>query len=196
MKIEVDANLQLRLFEEKDIEPLYNLTEKNQDHLIEWGRWIKRLKTLNFTQKFIEQNRRAYQNFISAPFDKSQHSGFQLGIFEGKKPELSGMIGYQGIHLINRICSIGYWISYDKEGKGLVTKSCKALIDYSFSVFNFNRIEIQCSAENRRSRAIPERLNFTREARLAEFEWKDHQQAFADHILYRMLRRDYRRSSD
>jgi len=191
VEIQVDNNISLQLFRKEHTKPLFECIKNNEYHLSEWRRWLKKLNTLNMTQKFIEKNARNYENFVTASSDQQQHPGFQLGILGNETDNILGMIGYQGIHLINRICSIGYWVDEKQQGKGIITNSCKALIKYSFETLNFNRIEIQCTVENSRSKAVPERLNFTKEAILAEFEWKEDKKVYVDHVLYRMLRSDY-----
>jgi ribosomal-protein-serine acetyltransferase len=39
-----------------------------------------------------------------------------------------------------------------------MTESVKDLIEVGFKYYSLNRIEIRCAVENRKSRAIPERL--------------------------------------
>ena len=189
MKIEVEPSLTLQLFERADTEALYECIEQNRAHLVEWQRWLRKFHSKAFTQAFIDQNQRSYRDFIGADVITTQHPGFQFGVFaEG---ELVGMIGYQAMHLINRICSLGYWLAEPAQGNGYITKSCRSLITHSFRILNFNRIEIQCSVENRASIAVAERLNFTKEATLADAEYKEEQEEYVDHQLYRMLRRDW-----
>ena len=59
--------------------------------------------------------------------------------------------------------SIGYLIAAEFEGRGLVTLAVPALLDVGFREIGLHRIEIKAGTENRRSRAIPERLGFVRE---------------------------------
>jgi ribosomal-protein-serine acetyltransferase len=58
---------------------------------------------------------------------------------------------------------IGYWIVSNLEGRGHVTRAVRALIDIGFREMGFHRIVIRAGVDNPRSRAIPERLGFTRE---------------------------------
>ncbi len=51
-----------------------------------------------------------------------------------------------------------------------MTKAVRALVDLAIWDWELNRIEIRAAVENRRSRAIPERLGFREEARLREAE--------------------------
>ena len=58
----------------------------------------------------------------------------------------------------------------DYQGQGIITQSCKRLIEYGFNALNLNRIEISCAAGNIKSRAIAKRLGFTEEGILREAE--------------------------
>lgn len=101
------------------------------------------------------------------------------------------MIGVHYIDRANRKASIGYWLGEQFQGLGLMTKACKACIDYLFDEQHLHRVEIRCAVENKRSRAIPERLGFTNEGTIRESEWLyDH---FVDHVVYGMLSREWKR---
>jgi len=58
---------------------------------------------------------------------------------------------------------LGYFISADCEGRGLVTRSVRALIDYVAAVHDVQRCDIQAAVGNTRSLAVAERLGFHRE---------------------------------
>ena len=72
------------------------------------------------------------------------------------------------------------------QSRGIVTRSCRVLIDYMFERLNMNRVVIRASVDNVRSRVIPHRLGFTLEGieRQAELLYDD---TFQDMAVYSML---------
>ena len=87
---------------------------------------------------------------------------------------------------------IGYWLGAQYTGKGLITRACRAVINYLISQENMHRIEIQCVVDNRPSRAVAERLGFTLEGIMRESEWIT--TAYRDHCLYSLLAHEWSRS--
>ena len=79
------------------------------------------------------------------------------------KEELIGSIGF--VHVDNKHASaeLGYWISKDFQGKGIVSTSCQRLINYGFKHLNFHRICMKIIPNNKKSLRIPERLGFKQE---------------------------------
>jgi len=51
-------------------------------------------------------------------------------------------------------------MSPDYRGKGLMTRSCRVVIDHCLKELGLDRIEIQPSIQNGKCRAVPERLGF------------------------------------
>lgn len=66
-----------------------------------------------------------------------------------------------------------------------MTSACRAMVNIAFEEYGLNRVEIRAAADNRKSRAIPERLGFQKEGVSRQTEWiYDH---FVDHVVYGML---------
>src|ERR1700757_4366685 len=127
----IDYDTELRLLKERHTEELFALMDQNRKYLREWLPWLDDNKSPADTKEFIKSS---LEQFMS-------NSGFQMGIwFQGK---LSGVIGYHKIDWINRTTSIGYWLGASFQGRGLVTKACRALVDYAFSELRLNRMEIR-----------------------------------------------------
>jgi len=98
---------------------------------------------------------------------------------------LAGQIGYNFFDRENRRTEIGYWLGESFQGKGLITRACKVLIENAFTNLNINRIEIRCCTGNVKSRKIPENLGFKLEGIARQAEWlHDH---FEDLAVYAML---------
>ena len=91
-------------------------------------------------------------------------------VFKRSHGELVGIIGTHQIHWINRTVSIGYWLGEGYQGKGIMTKACKAVIQYLFEECGLHRIEIRAAVDNQKSRRIAERLSFSLEGILRQCE--------------------------
>jgi len=89
----------------------------------------------------------------------------------------------------NRAASVGYWLGEAHQGRGTMTKACSALTSHAFSGMGLHRIEIRCAVENRKSRAIPERLGFRNEGLIRDAEWL--YDRFVDHVVYGMLETEW-----
>ncbi|WP_136660357.1 GNAT family protein [Nitratireductor sp. XY-223] len=76
-------------------------------------------------------------------------------------------------------CMIGYWMSEDSAGKGLMLAGLKAAIPYIFETLQLHRIEAACIPENNRSVRLLEKANFQYEGYLRGYlkingKWRDH----------------------
>ena len=69
-----------------------------------------------------------------------------------------------------RTGEIGYWIAEGAQGRGLVTKGCRAIMRHGFEDLGLRRLELKCAATNTRSAAVAGRLGFTLEGRLRRAE--------------------------
>jgi len=164
---------ELRLLEERHAGELFDLTDRNRDHLRRWLPWLDATLTVDDTRHFIKD---ALQQFAA-------NEGFQAGIWH--KGRLAGVIGFHRIDWFNRQVEIGYWLGEEFQGKGLMTMACRALINHAFHDLKLNRVTIRCATGNTRSCAIPERLGFTREGIVIQGEWLyDH---YVDLVVYRLL---------
>ncbi len=174
----VDANLEMRLWEEHHTDELFTVVNANREHLARWLPWPDITKHPDDTRAFI---RRALEQF-------AHHDGFRAGIwFENR------MVGGIGLHQINwnsRKTEIGYWLSENAQGKGIMTRSCRALVDYLFSELRLNRVEIRCATGNERSRAIPRRLGFKEEGILRQSHAL--RGVLVDHVINAMLAEEWK----
>ncbi len=177
----IDDETELRLIELRHTEELFLLTEQNRQHLREWLPWVDSSSSYEDTARFIKS---ALEQF-------TQNLGFQAGVWHQGK--LVGVIGFHRIEWGNRRTSIGYWLSKQHEGKGLMTKACAALIDYAFNELKLNRIEIRCATANKKSCAIPERLRFTKEGVIRHAEWLYNH--YVDHNVFGLLASEWKKSS-
>ena len=177
----VNDRIELRLLQLNDAEELFALTDANHVYLRVWLPWLDAINSVTDTKKFIESTLEAIANkrsFVAAICHEDL---------------IVGLIGYNHIDSQNRIGYIGYWLAENERGKGIMTTSCQAMIDYGFTTLNLNRLVIACATENKASRAIPERLGFSYEGTAREAEWL--YDRFVNHEIYALLYEDWQSRS-
>lgn len=179
--IPVDEEVELRILEEWDAEEMFRLIDRDREYLRQWLPWVDYETSVEDSRNFIHLSLQHYQD----------NESFSLGIrYQGR---LVGVIGYHAINWPSRKVEIGYWLGAEFQGKGLMTRACRAMVVYAFEKLLLNRVTILCATGNTRSRAIPERLGFTQEGILRESEWLyDH---FVDLVGYSMLAREWSQKS-
>lgn len=87
---------------------------------------------------------------------------------------------------------LGYVLSREHWGKGLMPEAVRAVIRFGFERMELNRIEARCIAENTASARVMEKAGMTCEGTLREREFI--KGAYRDMKLYSILRREYRRA--
>ena len=177
--LKVDQEIELQLFQLHDAKELYHLVDSNRHYLREWLPWVD-----NMTSPI------QYQTIIPMWLKQfADNQGFNSGIrYNGI---LVGSIGFHHIDWNNKQTSIGYYLGQGFAGKGIMTRSVQALVNYAFFELQLNRIEIRCGVANNKSRAIPERLGFMQEGIVREAEFLNNH--FHDLALYGMLAKDWKK---
>ena len=107
------------------------------------------------------------------------------------KEELIGSVGFVHIAPKHASAELGYWISKDFQGRGIVSTSCQRLIDYGFKHLDLHRISMKIIPDNEKSLRIPQRLGFEQEGISREaFKVGERFYDLAVFSLLRPLRRD------
>lgn len=178
MKIMVDENISLEFLEIIHAESLCNLVNANRAYLREWLPWVDKMQSVaNFQQYIVNCGKQA-----------ANQTDFGFAIVIDKN--IVGRIGMHHISQQNKIGEIGYWLADGLQGRGIITKCCKTLIQHGFTELGLNRIEIKCALGNDKSKAIAEKLQFKPEGILRQAEWLDGN--FVDLYLYAMLKEDWK----
>jgi len=147
--IRVDEHVRLRDPVAADAPALFQLVEANRARLARWLPWVPQIRTVQDEIDWI-----ASRNAPGA-------SETELALLVVDRGTIVGGLGIGGLGHPARKGEIGYWIAAEAEGKGIVTRACRAALKYAFETRAMNRIQIRAAVDNRRSRAIPERLGFT-----------------------------------
>jgi ribosomal-protein-serine acetyltransferase len=174
--LEIRDDCYLRLLDEADAQEVHGLIETNRAYLARWLPWARN-QDFEDTLGFIRRTRSQL----------SDNDGFQLAVIVAE--DIVGVIGYHGVDWVNRSTRIGYWLDEGHQGKGTMTAAARLLVDHALAAWDLNRVEIRAAVENRRSRAIPERLGFHREGTLRQAELIDGR--YLDSVVYSMLAADW-----
>ncbi len=172
MRFEISPTTHLRLFEYSDAEELHALIEANRERLARWLSWAAGQTyedTVGFIEKTVTQH--------------AANNGFQAAIVcEGR---IAGAVGFREGEWEEGSTSLGYWLGEAYEGRGTMTEAVRALTDHALNAWRLRRVEIRAATENRRSRAIPERLGFAEEGTLRKAELVGGR--YLDSVVYSML---------
>lgn len=180
MLLSPTSELQLRDLSESHAPKLFELLEANRASLREWLPWLDGQQSVQDSIQFIRMAR----------IQSDRQESLSVGIWH--RGELCGVMGFHRFDWANKATMVGYWLASGFRGKGIMTEACRAFVDYGFNKLHLHRIEIRCAPGNLKSRAIPERLGFTKEATLRESEWLyDH---YVDLIVYSMLAPDWKKA--
>jgi ribosomal-protein-serine acetyltransferase len=175
VRFDLGDGVELRSLEPEDAEAVYAVIDANRQRLRRWFAWVDPTVSPAPTREFIERSR-ASETDVEA-----------IGIWvEG---EYAGNIGMR-VDAMNNHGELGYWLAKSFEGRGLVTKGCRALIDHGLHELGLHRIEIKAAPDNVRSRAVAERLGFTQEAELREAS--RFAEGYHDLIVYGLLENEWR----
>jgi ribosomal-protein-serine acetyltransferase len=177
MTIKVDPSISLELLDDIHALPILNLIEASRNYLREWLPWVDNMQTIGDFKNYIAKSK------------KQHNEGSDFGYLIIFNKTAVGRIGIHNIDHQNKIASIGYWLDENYTGKGIITKSCKAIINYAYNTLDLNRIEIKCATGNNKSRSIPEKLGFTKEGILREGELINN--TFIDLYIFSMLKNEW-----
>lgn len=181
LPIKVSDDIILNLLTLKDAPELLKLVNRNRKYLREWLDWLDDNTQIEDAEYFI--------NLSLDQFQKKE--SLNLGIF--RENDILGAVTINEFKWDTREIVIGYWLSEVETGKGLMTKCCKALINFAFQNYDIQCVEIKCAPENYKSRMIPERLGFKITEVLKDYQWLyDH---YVDNIVYKVSKQEWQKIS-
>jgi len=174
--IKVKNGIYLRRISHEDAEDVFVLIDKNRNHLRKWLPFIDTTISPDNTHAFIAQ------------LHKSSCREIVFTICFNA--QITGLIGFKDIDRANHRVEIGYWISKQNEGNGIVANACSVLIERAFRKMDIHRIQIKCGVGNHRSSNIPKKLGFTFEG--IERGGEKHKNSFLDLEVYSLLKNEWR----
>ncbi|MFB9234207.1 GNAT family N-acetyltransferase [Plantactinospora siamensis] len=144
----VDESTRLVLAEPQHAPTVSALIERNQRRLARWQPWAAWPPTVQSSLDYITTG---LQNF-----------GKGTEIYTLIEDARDGIVGSCGMRIdpLNLTGDVGYWLDEAAEGRGLVTRSVRALTRAVFADRGLRRVQIRTMVDNRPARAVAERLGF------------------------------------
>ncbi|RXJ72234.1 RimJ/RimL family protein N-acetyltransferase [Veronia nyctiphanis] len=157
-KITVDEEISLYLPHETFAARYAELAFENFAYLSQWLAWPAFCKTEEDFEGFIKGSVHKYADGIS------------MNCAIKYKGEIVGNTGFNTINQDTKMAVIGYWLAEKYQGKGIITRTTRFLIDYAFKTLDLEKVQISAAEENLPSRAVCERLGMTLEGVLTNQE--------------------------
>ncbi len=104
-------------------------------------------------------------------------------------PTLVGTCGYEVLSPYDQRGEIGYDLARAYWGQGIMREALQAVIAYSFTKLDLNRIQAYVLTENTRSIGLLRRLHFETEGVLHEY--RRFRGRFSDWVLMSLLKKDW-----
>lgn len=170
LRFKIDNLSEMRQLDITDAKELFSVVDANRAHLRKWLPWLDMNTEEEHSRAYIRSTLEQYRS----------KKGFVCGIFF--RGRLVGTCGYLPINDTDRGVTIGYWLSEDAMGNGLVTRATSILLNYAFDELGLSRVNIPVAVGNRRSRSICESLGLESEGIKKDAE--ELYGVYVDHVLY------------
>ena len=158
-------------------EALAALVAQNREHLQAYLPAVVQLDSLGEAQAYLQ----------AATARAASAEVLEWHVFSGAA--LCGSIRLKDIDTADRKARIGYYLGRQFQGRGIASAAVRAVLAHAFGALRLHRIELQCAAGNQASRALAERLGFTREGVLRQGELLHG--VFVDLHVYGLLQPDF-----
>ncbi len=147
-EIKLDEELFLRRLNLASSQAIFEAIDHDRMHLRKWLPFVDNTWRAEDTETFIKSM------INSHCFKKDM-------VFEiWNKNDFAGLIALKEIDKWNRRTELGFWIISEFEGLGIITRSCRLLIQLAFTELGMNRIQLKSAIGNARSAMVAERLEF------------------------------------
>ena len=174
----IDDHLELRALGLAHADAWYAAVDANRAYLSAWVPTPARARSRAEAPAYMER----------CEIERRNGTGHFFGIWSAGT--LIGEILLFGIRPEAPQGEVGYWLREDQQGQGIVTRAARAILAFGFNELGLERIELRCAVENQKSRAIAERLGFTREGTLRQAHRVGERNS--DQALYALLASDWR----
>lgn len=177
IQLVVDQDVVLKEISLSSAEIIFQSIENSRKYLAQWLPFAERTTNVNDTINFI--------NYLLFSPEGKKEKVFEIW----HKGFFAGLIGMKDINEQYKKLELGYWLDEQMQGKGLIRKSCNALLEFIFYEMKMNRIMIKVAVGNNKSAAIPKELGFSFEG--IEREGESLHGRFVNLEVYSLLKKEW-----
>jgi ribosomal-protein-alanine N-acetyltransferase len=166
---------------------------------------LRRLKSEDVSEIFALRSNPEIMKFIPRPLMKTREEALEFisvmdanvnnnillnwAITTKEEDKLIGMIGFYRMKPENYRAEVGYILSAEFHGQGIITEALERIIQFGFDEMKLNSIEAVIDPGNYGSEKVLLKNNFVKEGHFKEhtfFEGK-----FLDSVFYSLLKKNY-----
>lgn len=107
-----------------------------------------------------------------ADLEKNE-TGIWWAVCSSDNKTFYGAGGLNNLSREHKKAEIGFWLLTEFWGQGIMQEVIPLICNYGFDQLNLHRIEAQVETENINSKKVLEKLNFTHEGTLRDYEIKN-----------------------
>jgi ribosomal-protein-serine acetyltransferase len=173
----IDENTHLARTSVSHAEALFEAIDRNRAHLSNFLPWVQNMNNIDDLSGYLAK--------CNTLIEEGAEISYEIIVCN----RIVGRIGLHHIDRYNQHASIGYWLTEQAQGRGIIIRACRRLINYAFNTLHLNRIEILAAKGNVKSQAVPQKLGFTKEGVLRQVEKVNDK--LHDLIVYAVLKEDW-----
>src|SRR5690606_12786019 len=130
----VDGDLSLRLFEPQHAEEVFVVVDANRGHLARWLPWADTTTEPAHLRAFAESRLQAFAAGTDVALTILEHGRVVggIGLKITRRTDVQMATG-----------DIGYWLAADAQGRGIMSRSVRAMTAHAFEQMNLLRLTIR-----------------------------------------------------
>ncbi len=129
---------------------IFEIVTAQREYMARWLEWVD----------FIHSPEDAFPHLhkSSLPASKSYYITIN--------DKIIGSVSFVALGDTHKFAEIGYWLSKDYNGRGIMTRAVEQMERVAFEQMGINRVEIQVDTENLPSQGVPMRRGYVKEGLL------------------------------
>lgn len=173
----IDEGLFLKKLHSGSADLIFRAIDGDREHLRRWMPFVDDTRKSEDTELFIK----------SILHTECPRKDLVYEIWADR--EFAGLIALKEVDGWNKKTELGYWIISRFEGRGIATRSSRALVELCFTQLGLNRVQLRVAVGNARSSLVAERLQFRFEG--IERAGELHHGRYFDLLVYSILKEEW-----